>query len=203
MIRNIVFDMGQVLIRFNPDEFMDREGITDPEDRKTLMRELFRSVEWAQMDLGVETEESFEPKLMARVPEHLREKARNLLRNWAYPRTMVPGMEELVIRLKKAGYGIYLLSNASTGQPEYWNRLPVSRYFDGTMVSAFVRVVKPCPAIYTLFTEEFHLNAGECVFIDDAPNNVAAAAACGWQGLVFHGDAAETEEKLKKMGLRF
>ena len=92
MIRNIVFDMGQVLIRFNPDEFMDREGITDPEDRKTLMRELFRSVEWAQMDLGIETEESFEPKLMARVPEHLREKARNLLRNWAYPRTIVPGM---------------------------------------------------------------------------------------------------------------
>ena len=203
MIRNIVFDMGQVLIRFDPDEFMDREGITDPEDRKIIRRELFQSVEWAQMDLGIETEDSIEPKVIARVPEHLRDKTRNLLRNWAYPRTMIPGMEELVCSLKKAGYGIYLLSNASVGQPGYWKKLPVSQYFDGTLISAFVRTVKPCPAIYTLFTEEFHLKAEECVFIDDAPMNVAAAIACGWQGIVFHGEASEAAVKLRTLGVRF
>ena len=57
MIRNIVFDMGNVLIRFDPDEFMDRAGITDSEDRKIVNRELFASVEWAQMDMGIETED--------------------------------------------------------------------------------------------------------------------------------------------------
>ena len=202
MIRNIVFDMGNVLIRFDPDSFMDRVGITDPEDRKIVDRELFASVEWALMDMGLETEDTFEPKVLARIPNRLREKVRGLLRNWAYPRQYIPGMPELVQRLKNAGYGIYLLSNASVGQPAYWNQLPVSKLFDGTLVSAFVKTVKPCPAIYRLFTEEFKLEEAECVFIDDAPINVAAAVACGWQGIVFHGDPAELEEKLKAIGVR-
>lgn len=201
MIRNIVFDMGNVLIRFDPDEFLDREDVTDPEDRRILREELFSSVEWAMMDLGLETEDTFEPKVIARVPEHLREKARHLLRNWAFPRTMIPGMEELVKRIKAAGYGVYLLSNASVGQPAYWNQLPVSRYFDGTLVSAFVKTVKPSPVIYRLFTEEFHLEEAECVFIDDAPINVAGAIACGWQGIVFRGDAARLERSLREMGV--
>ena len=155
MIRNIVFDMGNVLIRFDPDSFMDRVGITDPEDRKIVNRELFASVEWALMDMGLETEDTFEPKVLARIPNRLREKVRGLLRNWAYPRQYIPGMPELVQRLKNAGYGIYLLSNASVGQPAYWNQLPVSKLFDGTLVSAFVKTVKPCPAIYRLFTEVY------------------------------------------------
>ena len=201
MIRNIVFDMGNVLIRFDPDEFLDREDVTDPEDRRILREELFSSVEWAMMDLGLETEDTFEPKVIARVPEHLREKTRHLLRNWAFPRTMIPGMEELVKRIKAAGYGVYLLSNASVGQPAYWNQLPVSRYFDGTLVSAFVKTVKPNPVIYRLFTEEFHLEEAECVFIDDAPINVAGAMACGWQGIVFRGDAARLERSLREMGV--
>ena len=50
MIRNIVFDMGNVLIIFDPALFMTREGITDPEDRRIIMNELFLSLEWAQMD---------------------------------------------------------------------------------------------------------------------------------------------------------
>ena len=203
MIRNIVFDMGNVLIHFDPEEFMDAEGITAPEDRKMIRQAMFATVEWSLMDMGLETEDSFEPKLRTRLPERLREKAVRMMRNWAVPRRMVPGMEALVRRLKDSGYGIYLLSNASVAQPEYWNRLPVSRYFDGTLVSAFVKTVKPTPAIYRLFTEEFHLKEEECVFIDDTPLNVAGAVACGWKGIVFYGDAAQLEEKLKELGVRF
>lgn len=203
MIRNIVFDMGNVLVRFDPEWFISREGITDPEDRKIIIRELFQSVEWAQMDLGVLSEKTAEPSVLARIPEKLREPVRNLLHNWAAPREMVPGMEETVRRLKNAGYGIYLLSNASVSQPVYWSAMPVSRYFDGTMVSAFVRTVKPNPVIYRLFTEEFSLREEECVFIDDSTPNVAGAIACGWHGIVFHGDAEELERKLKNMGVDY
>ena len=52
------------------------------------------------------------------------------------------------------------------------------------------------------YSDEFKLEEAECVFIDDAPINVAAAVACGWQGIVFHGDPAELEEKLKAIGVR-
>lgn len=203
MIRNIVFDMGNVLLRFEPELFMTRQGILDPGDREIVMREMFRSVEWVQMDMGILREETAEPLIMERIPERLREKAKRLLYHWWEPREMMPGMEKMVQRLKRAGYGIYLLSNASRNQPEYWEKMPISQFFDGTMISGIVRVIKPTPAIYTLFTEEFHLVEEECVFIDDAPVNVAMAMTHGWKGIVFNGDAQAVEEKLHALGVNF
>ena len=202
MVRHIVFDMGNVLLRFDPQFFLDREGVTDPRDRKLILNELFLSIEWAQMDLGELTEETAEPLVLPRFPERLRATVRNLLYNWAYPRDMVPGMEEIVQRLKDAGYGIWLLSNASVAQHQYWPPVPVSRLMDGKLISCDVRVVKPCRRIYELFTEKFMLKPEECLFIDDAPCNVAAAIACGWQGIVFHGEAEELERKLRDAGIR-
>ena len=113
----------------------------------------------------------------------------------------MPGMEDLVRRLKETGYGIWLLSNASKMQPRYWRDVPASRYFDGTLISCDVNVVKPCRKIYRIFTERFSLKPEECLFIDDAPANVAGAIACGWQGIVFHGDAEELELKMSDAGI--
>ena len=199
MIRNIVFDMGQVMIRFDPGYFIDREGITDPADRRLILHELFQSLEWAQMDLGVLTEETAEPPILSRFPDRLQPHVRHLLHNWACPLEPVPGMEDLVRRLKNAGYGIYLLSNASKAQHQYWPKTPVSCLFDGTLISCDIRAVKPMPEIYKAFIEKFGLVPEECVFIDDAAANVAGAVACGWHGIVFHGDSEELTAKLKKM----
>ena len=201
MIRNIVFDMGNVLIRFDPDLFMDREGITDAGERRMIRNDLFLSVEWAQMDSGILTEKTAEPMILKHFPENMHAVVSHLLYSWAIPRAEINGMEELVRGLKQAGYSIYLLSNASVSQHRYWPLVPVSRYFDGEMISCDVKVVKPMWEIYHLFTERFELDPEECLFIDDAPNNVAAAIACGWQGIVFHGDAAELRTRLRDMNI--
>lgn len=202
MIRNIVFDMGNVLIRFDPETFITREGIRDPGDRKMILNELFQSVEWAQMDSGMLNEQSAEPFILKRFPERLRDAVHNLLNNWAIPRDEMPGMHELVRELRDAGYGLYLLSNASEAQHRYWPLVPVSRYFHGKMISCDVKTVKPMWEIYHLFTEQFGLNPEECLFVDDAPANVAAAMACGWNGIVFHGDAEELRKKMREKGIR-
>ena len=183
MIRNIVFDMGQVILTFDPKHFMDREQINDPEDRKLILNELFLSVEWAQMDAGTLTEETAEPLILKRFPERLKETVRKLLYNWAYPRETIAGMEDIVKALKEAGYGIYLLSNASKAQHQYWPLVPVSEYFDGKLISCDVKIVKPCHRIYQLFTEKFSLKSEECVFIDDRQDNVQAAQALGFRGI--------------------
>lgn len=193
--------MGNVVIRFDPSFFLDRAGIMDPEDRRLVMNELFLSVEWARMDAGTLTEETAEPLVLQRIPDRLKDKVRTLLYNWAYPRDMIPGMEELIRRLKDAGYGIYLLSNASIAQHDYWPRFSVSRLFDGKLISCDVKVVKPCHRIYEIFTDKFSLVPEECIFIDDAPANVAGAIACGWQGIVFHGSVEELENKLRFSGI--
>ena len=203
MIRNVVFDMGNVVIRFDPDYFMTREGILDEEDRRIIRQGMFQSAEWPMMDFGLLTEDETEPIFLDRIPARLHEQTVSLLRRWAYPGEEIPGMAELIARLKAAGYGIYLLSNASKAQHEYWPAQPVSRLFDGKVISCDLKTVKPERKIYRAFTEKFDLRPEECVFIDDTPINVAGAIACGWKGIVFYGDAAEAEKKLREMGLDF
>ena len=119
MIRNLVFDMGNVLVVFDPQRFMNNEGINDPEDRELVMRELFHNIEWAQMDLGILTEETAEPLVMKRIPEHLKEQVKHLLHHWWDRRECINGMEELLNELREAGYRLFLLSNASVMQHRY------------------------------------------------------------------------------------
>ncbi len=201
MIKNIVFDMGNVLIRFDPEFFIRRAGVIDPGDRELILRELFRSAEWPMMDWGALDEESTEKILMPRFPERLRETVHQLLWHWADDREMIPGMEELVAELKAAGYRLYLLSNASVQQHVYWPGFPVSRLLDGKLISCDVKVIKPMPEIYRAFTEKFGLKPEECLFIDDAAVNIAGAVRCGWQGIVFHGDAGDLRRKMKAVGI--
>lgn len=202
MIRNIVFDMGNVLIRFDPSLFIEREGIVDPEDRKLILDELFNSVEWAQMDRGILEEKTAEPFILERFPERLHPVVSNLLHHWAIPGDEFTGMRELVAELKESGYGLFLLSNASTAQHRYWPLFPVSRYFDGKLISCDVKVVKPMREIYQIFTDRFLLNPEECFFVDDSPANVAAAITCGWNGVVFHQDAVQLRKKMRQLGIR-
>ena len=194
--------MGRALIRFDPEYFLTREGVHDPEDRAVILKELFHSVEWAMMDRGDLSEDKAEPLVLKRIPERLHSKTSYLLYNWAQRKDTIPGMYELVKDLKESGYGIYLLSNASTAQPEYWKQYPVSSFFDGTMISSAERCIKPSDEIYRRFIERFCLEPDECIFIDDTPSNVAAAIANGWDGIVFFGDAGECRRLLEMKGVK-
>ena len=154
MIRNIIFDMGNVLLRFDRGLFLDRLDVSE-EDRALLLREVFVSLEWAQMDRGSLTEATALERMCRRLPQRLHAAAEALVCRWDDPILPMEGMYALVEELKAAGYGIYLLSNASVRQHDYWPRLPVSRFFDGTLISADEGLVKPQPEIYRLLMERF------------------------------------------------
>ena len=200
MIKNILFDMGQVLIRFDQKYFIKRLGIEDV-DLDLLLRQVYRSVEWVQMDRGTLREEDAFRSISKRLPERLHDAAWKLICMWDRPILEVAGMYELVEELKGLGYGIYLLSNASVRQHDYWPRIPASRFFDGKLISADVHVIKPQPEIYRLCLEKFGLQAEECFFIDDAPANIEGALCCGIAGAVFHGDAKLLRSQLRTAGI--
>ena len=200
MIKNIVFDMGNVIIRFDRDAFIDRFGVTE-EERKILLREIFLSPEWVMMDRGTLTDEQAADILCPRVPEHLRDIARKLITFWDRPILEIEGIEPLIEELKGKGYGIYLLSNASCRQPDYWQRVPASRFFDGTLISYSVKLVKPMPEIYEKFFETFSLKREECFFIDDSPANIEASLYVGMPGTVFHNDIRRLRRELRAAGV--
>ena len=200
MIRDILFDMGNVLIRFDRDYFIDRLGVAQ-EDKPLLMREVFQSVEWVQMDRGSIVEEQAVEQICKRLPERLHDAVEKLVAMWDRPILPIEGMYELVEELKNAGYGIYLLSNASLRQHEYWPRIPASVFFDGTIISADEQVMKPGAEYYLRALNRFGLKAQECFFVDDVPANVEGALFCGISGAIFRGDAKLLRQQMRENGI--
>lgn len=200
MIRTIVFDMGGVLIKFDREYFIRRLNV-DPMDEKILMNEVFCSLEWARMDRGSLTEAEAAKSICVRLPERLHLVAERLVTMWERPILEVDGMYELVKELKDRGYKVYLLSNASVRQHEYWPRIPAAELFDGKLISSDVHLVKPQPEIYRLFCDTFQVLPEECFFIDDSPQNIEGAYEVGMQGAIFHGDAGALRESLRAAGV--
>lgn len=200
MIKNILFDMGNVLIHFDRKAFLDRLDITE-EEKQLLLREVFLSVEWVQMDRGTLCEETAEPLMCQRLPEHLHGAVHQLVSLWDEPMLPVAGMAELVEELKSNGYGIYLLSNASIRQHIYWPRIPGWQFFDGKVISADEKVMKPHPDYYRIALERFSLKPEECFFIDDVPANIEGARYCGIPGAVFHKDVSLLRSQLRAAGV--
>ncbi len=201
MIRNILFDMGNVLLRFDRQVFLDRLHVTE-EEKQLLLQEVFLSKEWVEMDRGTLREETAEPIMCSRLPAHLHDAVHQLTSCWDQPILPMEGMEQLVQELKAAGYGIYLLSNASVRQHAYWPRVPGSALFDGTLISADEGIMKPQQEIYRLCLTRFGLKPEECFFIDDVPANIAGAESCGISGTVFRADVALLRRELRQAGIR-
>ena len=200
MIRNIILDMGNVLIHWCPERFVERYGLSE-EDRALVLQEVFTSVEWIQLDRGIISFEEGIGTMCRRLPERLHTAARELTLDWwrdcLFP---VEGMGELVRELKGLGYGIYLLSNAKADLPLYFDRIPGSECFDGRIVSADWKLLKPQPEIYELLLRQFGLKAEECFFADDLFINVEAALLVGMSGTIFWG-AKELRRALIEAGV--
>ena len=200
MIRNIILDMGNVLNHWCPERFVERYGLSE-EDRALVLQEVFTSVEWIQLDRGIISFEEGIGAMCRRLPERLHTAARELTLDWwrdcLFP---VEGMGELVRELKGLGYGIYLLSNAKADLPLYFDRIPGSECFDGRIVSADWKLLKPQPEIYELLLRQFGLKAEECFFADDLFINVEAALLVGMSGTIFRG-AKELRRALIEAGV--
>ena len=197
MKKNILFDMGNVLVRFDPALFLRRLGLVG-EDAEMLNREIFRSVEWVRLDRGDISDEEALASIKPRLPARLHPAAEELVSRWDRPYTPIEGMPELVRELSAAGCGLYLLTNASRRHRDYWPKFPVSEYFgDRIMLSADWQLLKPDPAFFEKALSMFGLERGECVFIDDHAPNVEAALRLGLPAIVFHGDAARLRRELQ------
>lgn len=202
MIKNIVFDMGKVLVNYDADKVCEAL-IEDPEDRKKVCTAVFVSPEWILLDLGVISEEAALARMTARLPEErLKEYARQCLARWhEYNMWPMEGMGEFVKLLKDHGFGIYLCSNASMRLLAcYKEVIPGIEYFDGVLFSADVKYLKPQKEIYLTLFERFGLKPEECFFIDDMQENINGAADCGMDGYCFSdGDVGRLTGFLKGM----
>ncbi len=188
--------MGNVLIDFKPDLFLEKMGLNDPKDRKIIIDNTIEKDYWSQYDLGKININTLIQKSLDNVPDYLKKYTKELTRNWYKYADVIKGMPQLLEELRQKGYKLYLLSNAGYNQASYFKKFPYQ--LDGQVVSAFYHVSKPDAKIYEILLKKYHLKGQECIFIDDRPENVLGAVVPGITiGLTFK-NTKELRKDLKK-----
>lgn len=184
MKKNIIFDFGNVLVQWHPEQVYG-EYFGDEAKAWWFLRHV-ANMDWRQRIDAGESVEACIAEQQGRFPEYAqaielyRSKWREMLTD------EVPGMRELVERLKVIGYGIYGLTNWSMETfPEARRRFGILQMIDRYVVSGAEGYVKPDPRLFNVLLDRYNLKAEECIFVDDNPDNVAASTNLGMRGIVF------------------
>lgn len=184
MIKNIVFDFGNVLFKWNEEEIIKKFS-DNPEEQQVLENVIFRSKEWIQLDEGLLDYDSAIKIFENSIPTNLNINVKNIMNTWYYKMPINSEICELIKKLKNNGYKIYGLSNTHICVYEYIKKLEIGKYFDGFIISAIEKKMKPNDSIYRRLFEKYDLKPSECFFIDDSEKNIIASRNLGMEGHIF------------------
>lgn len=200
MIKNVIFDIGNVLTEFCWEEYFRGLGFSE-EIFEQVANATTRNKAWNEYDRGVLSDEEVLDLFISQNPSMEKEirlvnqNLHNILKKCDYA---IPWIEEL----KAKGYHVYYLSNFfRKAEIECADSLNFIPYTDGGILSYKEKLIKPDAAIYELLMSRYELVAEECVFLDDKMENCQAAKALGWEAICFQNQSQAIEE-LKKLGVR-
>lgn len=196
MIRNVIFDFGGVICRFNRDYLIDA-FCEDPADHDTLKNAIFR--DWDSMDAGTGDYAAYAKDTLPMLPERLRPAAERFFAEWPSKMPPIAGTWALIGRLKALGYNVFILSNAPVIFGKAIEVFPIVRMMDGIVISAPVKMVKPDKAIFDYALEKFGILPEESIFVDDNPVNAQAAGQSGIAGYAYTEDADALWETIQSM----
>jgi FMN phosphatase YigB (HAD superfamily) len=199
-IKNVVFDIGNVLISFRPDEFHRKRGVSS-EKIDLYLKEIYHSREWQMIDRGVMTIPEAIISIAGRSSLTTQETAGvfNLLEEMLFP---LAENGKLLKPLKMARFSLYFLSNfAEEMFDKVRSKNHFFSYFDGGVLSATVKMLKPEPEIYHELIRKYNIKPAETLFIDDLLPNIEAAGAIGFQTLYLHDHKRLREELLRVLHL--
>jgi len=192
MPNTVVFDLGNVLVRWNP-RLLYEQLIPDAGELEQFFETVITHDWIREQDAGRPFEDGI--ALLATQFPHYHSEIRAFWERWE---EMVPGAIEgtvaILSELKERETPLYALTNWSHETfPIARPRFPFFEWFDGIVVSGEIGLIKPDARIYQHLLERFGLQAEDCVFIDDSAANVAGAEVVGITGLHF-----QSPEKLRR-----
>jgi FMN phosphatase YigB (HAD superfamily) len=197
MVRNVIFDLGGVVLDWNPDRLVARFQ-PQAELQSAFKAALFGHDDWKAFDRGGLTE----PELIDRLEARLklpRSEVNALLDATRHSLIEKPDTVQLIRDLQHRGIPLFCLSNMPAAvyvhlqrQHSFWDA------FSGIVISGEVKMMKPEPEVFLHLLETFKLRAAESVFIDDVVVNIEAAEIVGLHGILFK-DAAQCREELERL----
>lgn len=182
-VKNVIFDIGKVLVGIRLEEFA-RDlfgGDTAAWDR--VHGAVWNSGLWTELDRGIIPEDEVLRRMVACDPDM----KDGIYKVWDRAGEIAYRTDHAVpwiTAIKKSGYRTYFLSNYSHLMM-YTNphALDFLRLMDGGIFSCNVKRIKPDPEIYRILLEQYQLDPGECLFIDDKEENTEAAQGVGISAL--------------------
>lgn len=198
MIKNIIFDMGNVILRWDPEYIASKLSV-DLNEQKIIKKELFDSRQWQMLDQGLISKEEALAMIYEQTDKQNHALLKYALYHWYDYFEPIDDIVPLIRKLKQQGYKIYLLSNCSLQFNDYYQNVPAFKYFDDFYISARYQLLKPDIKIYEHFLTTFNLKADECIFIDDVLKNVEGAKKTGIQAYHYDGNIDKLRLFLKKI----
>ena len=173
MIKNIIFDLGNVIVQ-NPNIDTVKKFLKEEKDAITFNNYIFKSEFWKMMDLGkitnLEIANIIKEQKLVDVTKY--NEVKNFMLNWFTECNINEKTMEIGKQLKQKGYKVYILSNMSKATFEYFSKkYEFFNIVDGAIVSAYIGIKKPDLQIFELLLEKYSLNAEECLLIDDDDTN--------------------------------
>ena len=199
-IKNVVFDIGNVIVRWDPQLIVERTFGAD-RTNADLVQSIFPGKDvWLPLNKGEISAEH----AMQRYQDQLgfsESETDNLWHNVLGTMDLISGTIALMDELKENGYRLFALSDNVheivvylKSEYDFWS------HFEGVVISAEVALLKPDPQIYTHLLDQFNLKAEETVFMDDMPKNVDGAQSVGMAAIQF-STVAEAKRELVNLGL--
>ena len=184
MIKNIVFDLGRVLVDFVPDGYLRSLGFGNA-TVQALQEKVFGPY-WRFYDRGdFASITDLREFLVEKYPEYAVEIHRTLRTDWVRMHTLKPDSAAYLHELKKRGYRIFILSNLAKESYEFVSGYDFFTEVDGGVFSYQERVIKPDEKIYHILLDRYALLPEETLFFDDNAENIAAAQRIGIHGILF------------------
>ena len=199
MYKNIIFDLGNVLLDFNPRDYL-KNKISD-DKLEDVFKAVFTSEEWIMLDRGTITEKEAINNIIRRNSTYIKE-INLAFESWYDILKPIEESINILMSLKKNGYKIYYLSNFhQLAFAEVTKKNSFFELFDGGVVSYEEKLIKPEEDIYKLVLDRYKLNPSETIFIDDTKVNVDAANSIGIKGILFK-DSEKLREELNSLEVK-
>lgn len=199
MIRNIIFDIGNVLLNFKPKQFLKR--FTNDELRiKEFIVNVIKTELWLNLDRGIISLQEARDEYLERYPEE-NNMILTFFNHWKEMLTPITQNIEILRELKSNGYRIYFLSNFIKEAFDYvQDRYEFFTLVDGKVISSEIKYVKPEAKIFQYLLEKYNLNPMQCVFIDDVESNLPQAHSLKMKTIHYLKDT-DLRSELRKLNV--
>lgn len=194
MIKNIIFDITNVLLLFKRDYLLG--NFYQGEDYDFLKEKIF--FDWEKMDEGLLTTNQHLELVKKSLPEKYHDIAEQVLTTWEDYMCCTDATYDFIKSLKRQGYKLYIISNMTPHFIERENKFKVLSLFDGKVYSAPIKLLKPDPAIYEYCLKKYNLKAEESLFIDDLKDNVLGAQKVGIDSFLYKHNLSELKSWIKE-----